>query len=325
MRQKFLLGLTLSKFNLELSKTEALLCFKAYFEVEEFLFVSNHLFFFVSGDSSDIVNCLNRLAFTKECFVVSSKKDWVFELVDFCKIFNLPYGKEVSFSVVPFMFNNRDSFVENVASTICDENLAGRVHLSKPDLIIGGFESLNLFGVLIWSNKDSFIKRRVHLKPKPHPSGIDPRLARAMINLASAKEEVLDPFCGAGGILEEVKLIGLKYIGVDISWKMINLARINLGSRENLFKMDALSWDSYVECVVTDLPYGKSCILDKEFLLLADNFLSYYKNYTNKIVVCAPNSYDLVSIAKKHGWALDSFFDVYVHGSLTRRLHIFSI
>jgi tRNA (guanine10-N2)-dimethyltransferase len=65
-----------------------------------------------------------------------------------------------------------------------------------------------------------------------------------MINLASAKNEVLDPFCGAGGILEEVKLLGFNYVGVDISWKMINLARINMSRVMLCFVMDAFSWDN---------------------------------------------------------------------------------
>lgn len=325
MVSKYTLGLKLSNFNLELSKAEALLCFKAYFETEELFCVGNICFFSVRSNPTDILSCLNRLAFTKEAFVVSDEKDWPSFLAGFAKDFELIHGKDSRFKVyLPLSpDNDKMSFINNIASVVLDKGLSGKISLSSPDLVVCGFDELEFRGLLVWTNKDIHRSRRTHLKPAPHPSGIDPRIAKAMINLGSCKNEVLDPFCGAGGILEEVKLLGLDYLGVDISWKMINLARVNLNSKEGLFCTDALTWDREVECVVTDLPYGKNSKLDGSLVNLIDGFFKHFSVLTKRIVVCAPNSYDLVSPANDTGWVLLHKFEVYVHGSLTRRIHVF--
>lgn len=320
----YLIGLKLSKFNLKLSKAEAILCFKAYFEVEEFLFFDNFLVLKVEGEAKQILSCLNRLAFTKEAYVLTQNEDWVNYLAKIVADF-LPDSKDSCFKVcLPQKIDEsaKTKLIDETASIVLKNNLANKISLSSADLVICAFCNPKMFGLLIWTNKDPFKSRRSHLKPAPHPSGIDPRIAKAMINLASAKYEVLDPFCGAGGILEEVKLLGLNYFGVDISWKMINLARSNLKSRDNLFLMSAFSWNKPVECVVTDLPYGKNSKLECELDSLIDEFFEHFKNFTSKIVVCVPHTYDVAFISKKNGWILVDFFDVYIHGSLTRRVHI---
>lgn len=321
MVEPLIIGLKLSRFNLELSKAEALFCFKAYFETEPLLCVENLCLFKVKGSVSQILSCLRRFAFTKEAYVFSKNFS---DLKELAKLFDLRNGKDSSFKVsLPLSLEeklktqNIDDLVKKVLAT----GLSGKVSLSAPDLVLCSFS--DFFGLLVWTNKDPHSHRRVHLKPAPHPSGIDPRLARAMINLAGAKAEVLDPFCGAGGILEEIKLLGLKYVGVDISWRMINLARTNLSSRENLHCMDAFSWNTVVECLVTDLPYGKNTKLDGELKSLINRFFEHFKDFTGKVVVCCPDKYDLEVPASKNGWVLVFNADVYVHGSLTRRIHVF--
>ncbi|MCC7574330.1 hypothetical protein KO361_01960 [Candidatus Woesearchaeota archaeon] len=320
----YLIGLLFSKYNLELGKTEALLCFKTYFEVEEILFVDNFCVFSVKGVPGDILNCVKRLAFTKEAFVVSKNVEWSVDLISFVNDFNLKHGVDSCFKVELFLKQKNIDLINTVANVVLESGLSGKICLSKPDLVVCSFIH-EFYGLSIWVNKDPYRLRRPHLKVKPHPSGIDPRLAKAMINLASAKKEVMDPFCGAGGILEEVKLLGLNYVGVDVSWKMINLARANLNSKDNLFCMNALSWDKKVECVVTDLPYGKNSKLDGSLDSLISGFFDVFNSLTSRIVVCAPNTYDLESVAFNHGWSLLFKFEVYVHGSLTRRIHVFEL
>ena len=326
MNSKITLAIKLSKFNLELSKAEALLCLKAYFETELISCVDDFCFFKVQRNPKLILKALSRLAFAKEAFIISENCDLA-NLEKLAHLFNLPIGLNSSFKIhLPFPpKQSKLDLINKVASNVLDSSFSGKISLSNPDLVICYFEALDFLGLLIWSNKDVFRTRRAHLKPAPHPSGIDPRLARAMINLASAKNEVLDPFCGAGGILEEVRLLGLKYIGVDISWKMINLARINLKSKDNLFCQDALSWNTVVECIVTDLPYGKNSKLDGSLILLINGFFEHFKNLTKKIVVCTPHKFDVEGISKKYGWKLTHHFDIFIHGSLTRRIHVLEI
>ena len=321
MKQELLLGLKFLKINLDLSKTEALFCLKAYFETELLFCEENVCLFKVRGTPSQILNCLERLAFAKEAYVFS---DNFSKLTELAKIFKFKYGKDSTFKILLPLSqkgNSKIKAIDNLANKILKTNVSSKISLSSPDLTICEF--INYIGLLIWSNKDSFSKRRTHLKPAPHPSGINPRLAKAMINLAGSKKEVYDPFCGGGGILEEVSLLGLKYIGTDISWKMINLARLNMKSKENLFCMDAFKWDKPVECIVTDLPYGKNTRLNEDLTVLIRSFFKHFKQYTKKAVVCCPNTYDLSAFSKNEGWILVFHTDIYVHGSLTRRIHVF--
>ena len=174
----------------------------------------------------------------------------------------------------------------------------------------------------IWVNVEDFSSRRVHLKKAPLPTGLDPRLARAMINLASAKSSVLDPFCGSGGILEEANLLDLEYFGVDISKRALEKAKINLGSDKNLFLADGFSWDKNVECVVSDLPYGKSSSLDCELVVFVERFFSHFSNLTEKIVICTPSNINIKDILEKHHLKALYSFNIYVHRSLTRQINV---
>ncbi|MFP4567410.1 MAG: TRM11 family SAM-dependent methyltransferase [Candidatus Woesearchaeota archaeon] len=323
--KEYLLGVKLSQENLNLSKREAESCLKIYFKVEYMSCLNNICLFKIKGDLANLNRCLDRLAFSKEGYLFSKSNSFDNSLKDLLVDLNLPHGEASSFKILPILYKESEkaNIISSFASKVLEKSISGKISLSNPDFVVCASTTPNLLGVLVWTNKDASRHRRMHLKPAPHPSGIDPRLARAMINLASAKFEVFDPFCGAGGILEEVKLLSLKYIGTDISWKMINLARANLKSKDGLFCKDALLWDRQVECVVTDLPYGKNSKLVGSLNVLINNFFEKYITVTSKIVVCAPNSYDLEFYAKNHGWTLYDFFEVYVHGSLTRKIHVF--
>lgn len=60
-----------------------------------------------------------------------------------------------------------------------------------------------------------------------------PKLAQMLINIAiegkNAKtERIVDPFCGAGTILQEAMLMGIPSAGIDLDPRTINLARENI-------------------------------------------------------------------------------------------------
>src|SRR3989344_229470 len=89
------------------------------------------------------------------------------------------------------------------------------------------------------------------------------RLAKILINLSKAKNEILDPFCGQGTILQEALLMNLNCYGLDAN---INEAKKNLEWLKNkfnfkssykLFQGDARNLSKYfrrAECSVTE-PY----------------------------------------------------------------------
>ena len=137
-----------------------------------------------------------------------------------------------------------------------------KVNMKKPKNQIQFFKigGKILCGILLKEIKNNFEERKAHRKPGYYPMSLNPKLARAMINL-SRGNIILDPFCGAGTILVEAGLMNKKIIGNDVSEKMIKLSKINLKYYKikdyNLHNYDALKLKLKVDAIVTDPPYGK--------------------------------------------------------------------
>jgi tRNA G10 N-methylase Trm11 len=81
-----------------------------------------------------------------------------------------------------------------------------------------------------------------------------PKLARMMINLAGLKpgETLLDPFCGAGTILQEALLLGIEVEGSDVSEESIQATKKNLAWLEKSYKLQATSY-KLMRCDATKL------------------------------------------------------------------------
>lgn len=87
--------------------------------------------------------------------------------------------------------------------------------------------------ILLWGLKiggtSPWDERTAPKRPYFKPISLDPRVARAMANLACPDGgALLDPFCGTGGILMEGLGSGLQVFGSDADSRMV------WGSRENL-------------------------------------------------------------------------------------------
>ena len=121
---------------------------------------------------------------------------------------------------------------KNLASYIWDKVKKPKVKLENSKTHIEVFFTKNKVYccLLLRKLKHSFGERRSHLRPRPSPISLHPRLARAMVHLTGAGENevILDPFCGSGGILIESGLIGMKSVGYDINKKMIWKSMVNL-------------------------------------------------------------------------------------------------
>jgi tRNA (guanine10-N2)-dimethyltransferase len=171
---------------------------------------------------------------------------------------------------------------------------------------------------------NQFEKRRAHLLTAGHPAMTHPRLARAMVNLSGATREVLDPFCGAGGILIEAGLCGLKTTGFDIDAGMLERAHRNLNNFEIkslLEKKDATQFRGTYETVVTDLPFGLSTKLTVEAEKLYLSFLKNLKrNKIKKAVVGFPDFVDHKLLVKKAGFNIRREFTYYLHKSLSKKI-----
>ncbi|MFH1916692.1 MAG: hypothetical protein ABIJ21_05485 [Nanoarchaeota archaeon] len=173
----------------------------------------------------------------------------------------------------------------------------------------------------IWENNEDFNARKSHLLPAPHPTGMHPRLARALVNILGTKS-FLDPFCGAGGLLIEGGLLGIKAKGSDIDPIQVRRARINLDSiglhHIPVSVGDATQLSRRAAGIVTDLPYGKNTrSLDAKGTYNA--FLQKASQKTCRMVIVFPSS---IKPLIPPGFHVEKTFTYYLHRSLSKRIVI---
>jgi len=229
---------------------------------------------------------------------------------------------------------NRANLERDIGGVLKEKSHGVKVNLDHPEvtfLCIVSSRGL-LLGKVTHSRAPGLIaSRRPRKRPVFHPSTMQPKLARCMVNLARPPEKAifLDPFCGVGGILLEAIAIRCRAIGADADPRMIRGARTNLrhyGAKPfGLIVADATKIPIRgVESIVTDPPYGREAstrgrkldILIQEFLPVAHSVLSR-KGY---LCICCPRELRILSIAKRAGFKLMESHLLYVHRSLTRRI-----
>lgn len=223
------------------------------FDINKSKLLNNLLIADLDDDSKSLNDIFPRLALTKYIyrFLFECKTD---DLIDFMKKYdwnsvyrgdfcvrvnhldNSEYNNEKSMNeknIKKLNIKIKKQFAEkNLASYIWHKLSNPKVNLENPKTLIQLFiiKDKACCGLLIYSNKEDFEKRKSHLRPFPHPSSLHPKVARALVNISEIKENefLLDPFCGTGGLLIEAGLMKIKPIGYDISKTMVN------GCKENL-------------------------------------------------------------------------------------------
>jgi tRNA (guanine10-N2)-dimethyltransferase len=229
---------------------------------------------------------------------------------------------------------NRSKLEREIGGVLQEKSHGVKVNLDRPDvtfLCIVSSRGL-LLGVVTHSRVPGLIaSRRPRKRPVFHPSTMQPKLARCIVNLARPPEGTifLDPFCGVGGILLEAVAVRCRAIGADTDPRMIRGARTNLthyGAKPfGLIVADATKIPIRgVESIVTDPPYGREAStrgrklysLIQEFLPAAQSLLSR-KGY---LCICCPSELRIMSIARRAGFKVIESHLLYVHRSLTRRI-----
>ena len=177
----------------------------------------------------------------------------------------------------------------------------------------------------------SYSLRKAHLRPSLHPTSLNPKLAKAMINLTGAEKGSLiaDPFCGSGGILIEAGLMQMKTIGVDISKKLLKMAEKNMEHYKirnfKLIEGDAVKARIKADYVVTDLPYGIGSRITGKNEELYDDFLKNMKTWgVKKSVIGFPSFVDFRKIIKKAGFKIENEFEEYLHRNLAKKIVVLS-
>jgi tRNA (guanine10-N2)-dimethyltransferase len=283
----------------------------------------------------DVEEPLPGLAFTKECFEVlyTAKQEF---LIPSLKEFPWPEHVES-----PFIVRARGSASRKPPAA--EKELAGFIWRAleqsgrEPSVsFVAPKTEIHLFFMndhflcarLLWRNHDRFFARRAHLRPRNHPTSLNPKLARAMVNLAgkpSGIRTMLDPFCGSGGILIEGALAGREMTGTDIDAQQIARAEENLAAYDRAATLsvhDAMRCDllGAFDAIVTDLPLGRSAKLEHA----EETFSAFFEaasRITARAVVACDASFRLETLFQKH-WRPQAAFDWYVHKGLTKRVFV---
>ncbi|MHC1589721.1 MAG: THUMP domain-containing protein [Candidatus Hecatellaceae archaeon] len=208
-----------------------------------------------------------------------------------------------------------------------------KVDLKTPGKLFLGLTLKNgsfLFGVSLWQVplKD-FSARKPARKPFSHPSTLQPKFARCMVNLSRVKRGgvLYDPFCGTGTILVEAGLIGVKPLGVDLQAGMV------MGARENLLHYrvgsflltvaDALHPPvRLVNAIATDPPYGRSAsTAGRSLKELLEGFLAASAEILSDdgfLCMASPLEAGVPAMAENLGFKTVEEHAIHIHRSLTR-------
>jgi tRNA G10 N-methylase Trm11 len=144
------------------------------------------------------------------------------------------------------------------------------------------------FGIINQEYDYSELKIRDMEKPiRREHLAISPRLAKILINLSGAKtgQNLLDPFCGIGGILMEGIIKGLNVTGIDSDKQAVADARKNIEWLLSKFKINvrytlinqnsASTPDKQFDAIATETPLGellKKKPSDKEAQKIIEDF-----------------------------------------------------
>lgn len=186
-----------------------------------------------------------------------------------------------------------------------------RAVLSREELFVGE-ELLEL--------DRSFAGKRPHQRPFFHPGAVEPVTARAMVNLARAGGDLLNPMCGNGSLLIEAAKVGAKPFGLDADPAMVNGTLLNVeeeGFAAAVVTGDARSLpfrDDRFDSAVADPPYGRSVKVYGEDV--------YGRSMEEMERVLRPGGYMVVAAPRPLDGA-DERYEQRVHRSLTRYVNVF--
>lgn len=227
-------------------------------------------------------------------------------------------------------------FLKNICKT---ENLSGQLKdfwdNKIEEKINNNINSKLVFcGLRNWESVEKFEERLPHKRTGLKPISLHPRLARCLVNLLNAKNDIIyDCFCGTSGILLEAVLSDYKVKGYDINDEMLSISKkcfeeFKINKKLYEFKnKDFFENQEEIKYLVTDLPYGKNTAN------LADGFYFDFLKHLDLIlkkraIVVFPDYIDVKQIFNMHNFVnikLLETFEYYIHKSMTKIICVIEI
>ena len=321
------MGILLSKEHFAFSKYEL----STVFDNDEIEYTDN-LAVIETDDISRFNERLDILSYAKEAYeLMAQADDWdqMLRDVEEADITQFAFPDE-TYKVDSLRIGNTHQATDRgLLAGLTNTTGELQVDVENPDALFVHLKGdKHSYGRKIWENTEPFTNRRNDNLPASHPTGMDPRRGRAMINIAQADEHILDPFCGAGGLLLEAGLLGFKVTGIDHDSRMIERAQTNLDAFDidaELIHGDALDEPFDADTVVTDVPYGRNSTTSKPADELFASFLERLGDSdVKRAVICHPaeeSFSDLISVLDDN----PESFDFYVNSNLTRRITVLQL
>jgi tRNA (guanine10-N2)-dimethyltransferase len=317
----------LSGENLKLARLEA----ETLLGLQQTKLGGNYLFCTIPSDK---IQLMDRLSYAKKIYevvYVTSRKNLDASLKEYPWINH--YEKNFCVRVTSEDHYDERYYAGFVWQSL-EKSTRPKVNLDNPTLMIEIFINKDRATVtrLLYQNFENYGERKAHFRPVLHPTTMHPKMSRALINILNPahNEKVIDPFCGACGILTEAGLMGLKSEGYDINQRILTDAKKNMEFYDidskyyTLIKKDSTTLKN-LRNVVTDLPYGKSSKKSEELITLYSKFL---KNITGRAVIVMPSFMPYKKLLDKNlpkSVEVLEVIDHYVHKSLTRKIVIIDV
>ena len=280
----------------------------------------------------------SRLVLTKEALLVVQTSPDPFSLAPDPRLLSHLEGR--TFAVRSRGFADEAMAVERrvgamVLAAARQRGIRTSVRLDEPDvcLVVAKLDGKYVLGRLIPKPPRSVYQKRSMERPFKHPVGIDPAMARVMVNLAGLLPggRLLDPFCGTGTILIEAGLVGGYALGIDSSRQMIrgcelNLQRYGIGGY-SLLLADSLKMPlkARFDHLVTDPPYGRSSPSSVDVERIYESFpevASQVIKPGGTLCMASPSTLEISERIEACGFKLEGFAYQRVHGSLGRHLYL---
>ena len=260
---------------------------------------------------------------------------------------NIGIDKKFTFAVRIKKIKNYGKNIDNLQlereiGEIIRYKTHAKVNLSSPDILFQGFITNNtfLFGrLLTFIKRRNFDNRSPRKRPFFHPSALNSKVARAMINLAhlTSGNLFLDPFSGTGTLAFEGSILGIENIGIDLNKKMIYGSKKNLAFYKAFLSL-LINADSFfppireksLDAIVTDLPYGRSSsTFGRDLVCIYETMLANSIRLLKRdkiLVIMHPERPSIDNVLKKYKKIKTiKHIRIKVHSQLTRVISILKL